>query len=101
MGGPGSRLRVVEYDTKCDFGNTENATTTVTIKGQVTIPKAVRDALGIVPGSQVEFVPNQDGDYVLRRVRRAPEPHPFDRLRGILPRYRSTDAVMALTRGED
>lgn len=28
---------------------------TVTRKGQVTIPKWVRDALGITPGSKVEF----------------------------------------------
>ena len=27
----------------------------VTTKGQVTIPKRVRDALGITPGSKVEF----------------------------------------------
>jgi AbrB family looped-hinge helix DNA binding protein len=29
--------------------------TSVTSKGQVTIPKRVRDALGITPGSKVEF----------------------------------------------
>lgn len=29
--------------------------TTVKAKGQVTIPKAVRDMLGIGPGSQVDF----------------------------------------------
>lgn len=28
----------------------------VTEKGQVTIPKPIRDKLGIVPGSEVEFV---------------------------------------------
>jgi AbrB family looped-hinge helix DNA binding protein len=33
----------------------------VTTKGQVTIPKEIRDRLGIVPGSEVEFVPTQDG----------------------------------------
>ena len=31
------------------------AAVSVTSKGQVTIPKRVRDALGITPGSQVEF----------------------------------------------
>ena len=35
--------------------------TTVTSKGQVTIPKPVRDHLGIVPGSQVEFRRADDG----------------------------------------
>ncbi len=33
----------------------------VTTKGQVTIPKQIRDHLGIVPGSEVEFVRNSDG----------------------------------------
>lgn len=28
----------------------------VTEKGQVTIPKEIRDRLGIVPGSEVEFI---------------------------------------------
>jgi AbrB family looped-hinge helix DNA binding protein len=39
----------------------------VTEKGQVTIPKHIRDKLGIVPGSEVEFV--EDGKDV--RVVRA------------------------------
>lgn len=34
----------------------------VTEKGQVTIPKHIRDKLGIVPGSEVEFV--EDGNVV-------------------------------------
>jgi AbrB family looped-hinge helix DNA binding protein len=33
----------------------------VTEKGQVTIPKDVRDRLGIVPGSEVDFVPDDKG----------------------------------------
>lgn len=38
----------------------------VTSKGQVTIPKATRDALGLVPGSEVEFIV-QGGEAVLRK----------------------------------
>jgi AbrB family looped-hinge helix DNA binding protein len=33
----------------------------VTTKGQVTIPKDIRDELGITAGSEVEFVRNKDG----------------------------------------
>ena len=29
---------------------------TITVKGQVTIPKAVRDHLGVGPGSEVDFL---------------------------------------------
>ncbi|GIL01950.1 MAG: hypothetical protein BroJett030_18490 [Alphaproteobacteria bacterium] len=32
----------------------------VTVKGQVTIPKPIRDRLGIGPGSEVAFVPSGD-----------------------------------------
>ena len=39
----------------------------VTEKGQVTIPRNVRSNLGIVPGSEVEFVLQGDSS-VLRRV---------------------------------
>ncbi len=39
--------------------------TTVTAKGQVTIPKQVRDLMGIGPGSKVEFRRSADGSIVL------------------------------------
>ena len=37
----------------------------VTTKGQVTIPKEIRDRLGIVPGSEVEFVATEDGVHLV------------------------------------
>lgn len=47
--------------------------TTVTSKGQVTIPKAVRQRLGIRKGSRIEF--KVVGDYVeMRLVRRVAKP---------------------------
>lgn len=39
--------------------------TIVTSKGQVTIPKAVRDRLGIKPGTEVQFEPTEDGRFLL------------------------------------
>jgi AbrB family looped-hinge helix DNA binding protein len=46
-------------------------TTTVTSKGQVTIPRAVRQSLGIRQGSTVEFL--VVGDHVEMRVVRSPQ----------------------------
>lgn len=39
----------------------------LTIKGQVTIPKDVRDALGLKPGEPVEFDWNAAGEAVIRK----------------------------------
>jgi AbrB family looped-hinge helix DNA binding protein len=39
---------------------------TVTSKGQVTIPKAVRDLLGLEAGDQLDFVVEEDARVVLR-----------------------------------
>jgi AbrB family looped-hinge helix DNA binding protein len=42
---------------------------TMTSKGQITIPKEIRDELGLVPGTKVSFTINDHGDYVLSRHR--------------------------------
>jgi antitoxin PrlF len=39
----------------------------MTVKGQVTIPKDVRDALGLKPGDAVEFDWNEAGEAVIRK----------------------------------
>ncbi|MDY8109675.1 AbrB/MazE/SpoVT family DNA-binding domain-containing protein [Fulvimarina sp. 2208YS6-2-32] len=41
----------------------------VTEKGQVTIPKPIRDKLGIGPGSQVEFVESEGEVHIVRSER--------------------------------
>ena len=46
------------------------STGTMTSKGQITVPKDVRDELGLVPGTKVQFTRNADGDFVLSTVRR-------------------------------
>ena len=42
--------------------------TTLTSKGQVTIPKQIRDALSLAPGAAVEFAVNAEGDVVVRKA---------------------------------
>jgi antitoxin PrlF len=43
---------------------------TVTDKGQLTVPKAIRDQLGIEPGSKLEFEPQLDGTLRVRVLSR-------------------------------
>ena len=76
--------------------------TRLTTKGQVTIPKPIRDRLGLGPGSAVEFEIAEDGRVILSRANQtAPARNRFERLRGRATVGLSTDQIMALTRGED
>jgi AbrB family looped-hinge helix DNA binding protein len=73
---------------------------TVTAKGQITIPKAVREALGVKPGSKVEFRRLDDGQVVI--LKQGPRPKGrFDRFVGRATTSLTTDEIMALTRGVD
>jgi len=76
--------------------------TRVTRKGQVTIPKPVRDRLNIRPGNAVDFELAADGRVVLVKVgrKRAERRSAFARLRGSAGSGMTTDEIMALTRGE-
>lgn len=75
----------------------------ITSKGQVTIPKEIRDRLGMLPGTEVEFI-EENGE---ARVRKAPG----GRRRGeefIEHLHKAgenftmtTEEIMRLTRGED
>jgi AbrB family looped-hinge helix DNA binding protein len=78
----------------------EPVATYVTSKGQVTIPKPVRDHLGIRPGAAVEFRMAEDGRVVLTRAGARPRKSRFARIRGAATVKMSTDAIMALTRGD-
>jgi len=74
--------------------------TKVTSKGQVTIPKAVRDHLGIAPGSEVTFRRAPDGSIVIEKADGTRQPSRFAKLVGIAGPGPSTDEIMAMTRGE-
>ncbi len=77
--------------------------TTITSKGQVTIPKQIRDALDLAPGSQVEFAVNRDGEVVIHktRLRRKHRPDRFESARGKADVKWRTDELMALLRGDN
>jgi AbrB family looped-hinge helix DNA binding protein len=57
------------------------AIATLTSKGQTTIPKEIRDRLGLEPGDKLDFVVEADGRVVLR-----PATRDVRELRGMLRR---------------
>lgn len=73
---------------------------TVTIKGQVTIPKSVRQHMGIVPGSRVDFRLIADGSVVTMSTDKKQSSGRFVQLRGHAGPGLDTDAIMAVIRGE-
>ena len=78
--------------------------TTLTSKGQVTIPKRIRDALHLQPGAAVEFSVNAGGEVVLHPHRPArksvPRKDRFDAVRGRADVPWRTDELMKLLRAE-
>ncbi len=75
--------------------------TNMTSKGQVTVPKSVREYLGLKPGAAVSFERLPGGQVVLqpaRRSTRRPQ-SVFARLRGRATVRMKTEEILALTRG--
>ena len=76
----------------------------ITTKGQVTIPVEIREKLGLLPNTEVEF--EVVGKAVrMRKVRRAGSTGRrgksiVERLRGRGSVRMTTDEILALTRGE-
>ena len=75
----------------------------VTTKGQVTIPKRIREYLGLKPGSEVEFAFGADKEVVLKAKREALQEPIESRLaaiRGTLDLGMTTDEFMRFLRGD-
>ena len=80
--------------------------TTLTSKGQVTIPKPIRDALQLQPGTTVEFAVNAAGEVVIHPARTARAARRrgadrFDAVRGKAEVRWRTDELMKLLRSDD
>ena len=80
--------------------------TNLTSKGQVTIPKHIRDALRLQPGMPVVFAVNAAGELVIaaepaaRKARKAATDR-FEAVRGKADVRWRTDALMKLLRSDD
>jgi antitoxin PrlF len=73
----------------------------ITTKGQVTIPVEVRERLGLLPNTEVEFIVEGD-QAILRKSRRSRRrgAKVVGHLRARATEPMTTDEILALTRGE-
>jgi len=86
--------------------------TTLTVKGQVTIPKQIRDALDLQPGCKLNFAVNDAGEVLLqkeelgnktvnnKRVMSGVKKDRFEQVRGKADIQWRTHDLMNLLRGE-
>jgi AbrB family looped-hinge helix DNA binding protein len=65
-------------------------------RGQVTIPKPLRDRYGLGPGMEVEFDPEESGIRIRKKTRHL---SPVRQVYGILKSGAETDAYMEAIRG--
>lgn len=68
----------------------------VTQKGQVTIPKQIRDELGIQAGDEIRFERTEDG-YIIRKEI---DENRFEKWRGVATTETSVEERMEELRGE-
>ncbi len=74
--------------------------TAVTQKGQVTIPKRVRDEMQLVPGALVEIESDGAGGARIAKANAPVIEDPLARFRGVLDLGMSTDDYMLWLRGD-
>jgi AbrB family looped-hinge helix DNA binding protein len=73
----------------------------LTVKGQVTIPKAMREHMGVTQGQEIEFVAQPNGQVLILAAKpAAPEENPFLKWIGTGVSGMSTEEILNETRGE-
>lgn len=73
----------------------------LTVKSQVTVPKAIRQHLHLVPGQSIDYEPLPDGSVRITVAKTPASDNPFLALVGIGIRRQPTEEIMRETRGDD
>ncbi len=69
----------------------------VTTKGQVTIPRDVREKLGIVPQTNIDFR-EENGRFYIVKTTKTERTNKLRKFRGIASSKMTTDEILKLTR---
>ena len=109
--------RLDEWDAGCSRGRSRvllyiigiteaELATNVTVKGQVTLPKAVREAANIRPGDRVNVRARPEGGVIIEAEAAVKSPEAYINVLKDMSRRRpfsgfSTEEIMRMTRGED
>lgn len=73
----------------------------ITSKGQVTIPQEYREKFGLLPNTNVEFVPERGGLKLVKSKKPSGKGWALvEKMRGRGDGRLTTDEIMAMTRGE-
>jgi antitoxin PrlF len=74
----------------------------LTTKSQVTVPKAVRQALGVLPGQEIDYEVKPNGQVIMFPVKKpsAPDENPFLKWIGTGTSGMTTEEILNETRGE-
>lgn len=73
----------------------------LTVKGQITIPKAMREHMGVVRGQEIEFVAQPNGQVLMFPAKPAqPLENPFLKWIGTGVSGMTTEEILNETRGE-
>ena len=73
----------------------------LTVKGQITIPKAMRDHMGVAQGQELEFVAQPDGKVLMFPAKKPSQgENPFLKFIGTGVSGMTTEEILNETRGE-
>ena len=73
----------------------------ITSKGQVTIPREIRERHIFLPHTEVEFLEDGDKVFLVKTKGRNDSNSAFDKVQGTSTTGLSTEEIMKLTRGDE